>query len=156
MGWARAPTKDFIQLCKSAKKIIYLVMASILFCSILYRNSIASKTTTLRSPHVPSQSLLKIYPLPVAPGCFCLVVECGLLPGGGARPRRFFILPFLLINSTCTFLPLRTSSQRPTPLSKPNLFDCCVYLVEKQPPTAKAWTHLSLNFCPLIRPQTNE
>ena len=50
MGCSRAPTKDFIQICKSSQKKKNLVKASILFYYHLSPNLIALKTIQYRPP----------------------------------------------------------------------------------------------------------
>jgi hypothetical protein len=140
-------------------------MASILFCSILYLNSIASKRITLRSPHVPSRSLLKIYPSSVAPACFWLVVECGLLPGGSARPRHFLFFHFLSINSTAEATP-RLPPTHSSPFARPHkgpphhqnqLYLIAVFILWKSSHLRpRPGPSLSLNFGPLIWRQTHK
>ena len=127
------------------KKIIYWGIYFILF--FISSESIVSKTINYRPPCVPQRLRVLFYPSPVTPSCFWLVVACSLSPGGDARPRRILFFSFSVDQFDswsdvtafpCMFLPCCTSSPTPPLSPKPNLFDCCMFLVKRRSPTAEA------------------
>ncbi len=67
MGNTTPHTKDFFQKLESAKEIINLIKASILYYSLHPPNSTAPRTIEYRSACIPRWSRVLSYPSPVAP-----------------------------------------------------------------------------------------